>query len=68
VEDSPPPAPGRFRSSVKLGEPADAPFDWVAVEAHARDLNAPDLQWWDRIDAATEAGCIVSQALLYSSR
>jgi 3-oxoadipate enol-lactonase len=53
VEDSPPPAAGRFRSSVKIGEPADAPFDWAAVQAYARDLAAPDPQWWDRIDAVT---------------
>ena len=53
VEDSPPPASGRFRSSVTIGEPADVPFDWAAVEAYTRELNAPDPQWWNRIDTVT---------------
>jgi pimeloyl-ACP methyl ester carboxylesterase len=53
AEDSPPPARGRFRSSVTIGQPPDAPFDWAAVEAYARELNSPDPQWWDRIDAVT---------------
>jgi 3-oxoadipate enol-lactonase len=53
VEDSPPPRIGRSRSSMKIGEPSDVPFDWAAVEAYSRDLEAPDPQWWDRIDAVT---------------
>jgi pimeloyl-ACP methyl ester carboxylesterase len=53
VEDSPPPARGRFRSSVTIGQPSDAPFDWAAVEAYARELESPDPLWWDRIGAVT---------------
>jgi 3-oxoadipate enol-lactonase len=53
VEDSPPPARGRFRSSVRIGDPPDAPFDWAAVEAYARELESPDPQWWDQIVAVT---------------
>lgn len=53
IEDSPPPARGRFRSSVTIGQPPDVPFDWAAVQAYVRDLESPDPQWWDRIDAVT---------------
>lgn len=60
AEDSPPPAPGRFRSSVKIGEPSDVPFDWAAVEAYARDLVAPDPQWWDCIDAVTAPALLLA--------
>ena len=53
VEDSPPPVHGRFRSSVTIGEPPDVPFDWAAVRAYVHDLDEPDPEWWDRIDAVT---------------
>jgi 3-oxoadipate enol-lactonase len=53
TEDSPPPRTGSFRSSVKIGEPPDVPFDWAAAEAYTRDLEAPDPQWWEQIQAVT---------------
>ena len=53
IEDSPPPCRGRFRSSVTIGQPPDAPFDWAAVQAYVRDLESPDPRWWDQVGAVT---------------
>jgi 3-oxoadipate enol-lactonase len=60
IEDSPPPVRGRFRSTVTIGQPPDAPFDWAAVEAYVRDLDSPDPQWWDRIDTVTAATLLLA--------
>lgn len=61
IVDSPPPKAGLERpASMRPRPPVELPFDWDALVAIFGQLNDPDPQWWDRLDAVTAPTLILA--------